>query len=101
MWATVAWGLAALPATLLPAAEVTENLILDGGMEEWKATWWNYLTVSCKKIQLARDEQGRVLTPKTFSQTYDLLLMKPESGDVHSGQRTLRMKGNSTSDPPT
>ena len=55
--------------TPLPAAELTGNLVCDGGMEEWRTTgprdgWWNYLTVSWKKAEFARDEKGHVLTPK-------------------------------------
>lgn len=89
----------AVPVTTpLPAAELTGNLVCDGGMEEWRTTgpqdgWWNYLTVSWKAAELARDEKGNALTPKILSQMYDTRVLKPETRDVHGGQRALRLNG--------
>ena len=53
-------------ATSLRAVELTENLIQDGGMEEWTTTEpqrgeWNYLTVSCKGTEFGRNEKGYIL----------------------------------------
>ena len=80
------------------AAELTANLIRDGGMEEWQTTGpqdggWSYLTVSCKGTEFGRDEKGNVHTPVIFSQAYDTRVMKPETGDVHGGKKALRLKG--------
>lgn len=85
-------------ATPLPAADLTENLIVDGGMEEWQATgpqdgWWDYLAVQWKAAEFARDEKGRILTPKITDQFLDTKVVKPETGDVHGGQKALRLKG--------
>ena len=90
--------LAAFVATSLPAAESTENLVTDGGMEQWEATgpedgWWNYLSVEWKAAQFARDDKGRILTPSITDQLLDTVVLKPETQDVHSGQKALRLKG--------
>lgn len=92
------WCVAICPLSPLGAAEVTENLVVDGGMEEWRATgpqdgWWNYLAVQWKAAEFARDERGRILTPKITDQFYDTRLVKPETGDVRGGQKALRFKG--------
>jgi hypothetical protein len=86
------------PVLVLPAGEVTGNLVLDGGLEEWQATgpkdpWWDYLTVQWRSAEFARDEQGRILTPRLADQFYETRLVKPESADVHSGSKALRLKG--------
>ncbi|MBI3922866.1 MAG: hypothetical protein HY318_15705 [Armatimonadetes bacterium] len=78
--------------------DLTDNLVVDGGMEEWRETsptdgWWNYLTVSCKGLELAKNEKGNLLTAKVLSQFYECKLMKPEDRDVHGGKRALRLKG--------
>ena len=80
--------------------ELTENLVVDGGMEEWQATGpnggafgWNYLTISCKAVEFGRDEKENILTPKIFSQAYDTKVLKPELSDVHGGRKSLRLKG--------
>ena len=93
---------------IIRAEEIGDNLICDGGMEEWQATgpqggWWNYLTVSCKATEFGRDEKKNILTPKIFSQAYETKVLKPECNDVHGGRKALRLKGqfylsNSSSD---
>ena len=90
--------LAMFTATSLPAAEVTENLVADGGMEQWRTTgpddsWWNYLTVQWQETEFTRDDRGRILTPKIADQLYDTKILKPEANDVYSGQSALRLKG--------
>lgn len=93
LWLVAALGLA-------QAADVTGNLVTDGGMETWNATGpqggvfgWDYLTVANKQVDLARDEQGRVLTPTIMSQFSDTQLVRPEAQDAHGGQKALRLKG--------
>lgn len=90
--------LAAFVATSLPAAELTENLVTDGGMEQWNSTgpedgWWNYLSVQWQAAQFARDGKGRILTPSITDQLLDTAVLRPESQDVHTGQKALRLKG--------
>jgi hypothetical protein len=101
----VGMAVAALVAMLalapaLAATELTDNLVADGGMEEWQATGpqggpfgWDYLTVQWKAAEFARDEQGRILTPKITDQFYDTHVVKPETEDVHGGRKALRLKG--------
>jgi hypothetical protein len=90
---------AIFPLTL-PGAELTANLVADGGMETWDTTGpqggpfgWDYLTVQWKAAEFARDEQGRILTPKITDQFYDTHVVKPETEDVHGGRKALRLKG--------
>lgn len=80
------------------AVEVTDNLVTDGGMEQWRATgptdpWWNYLTVQWQAAEFARDDRGRVLTPAITDQFYDTKVVKPEAAEVHGGQHALRLHG--------
>lgn len=85
-------------ATCALGEETTDNLILDGGMEEWRETsptdgWWNYLTVSNKDTSLSRNDKGNLLTPRVFSQFLGCQTMQREDHDAHGGKCAVRMKG--------
>jgi len=78
--------------------QTTGNLIADGGMEEWRSVEpgkgeWDYFGVACKGIEFGRDEKQGILAPKILSQFYECKVFKPETGDVHSGHKALRLKG--------
>ena len=98
--ASLGWHVAICHMSPFTAAEVSGNLVTDGGMEEWGATGpeggpfgWNYLAVQWKSAEFARDGQGRILTPAITDQFYDTQVVKPETQDVHAGQKALRLKG--------
>lgn len=81
------------------AVELTDNLFVDGGMEEWGETGpdsggWNYLTVSAKAWSFSKNAKGNLLTPKILAQILGAGVMKLEEQDVHSGKRALRLKGD-------
>jgi hypothetical protein len=79
------------------ATNLSENLIKDGGMEEWKETVpqnhsiWGYLVTS--KVELDKNDKGNLLTPQILSQFYETKLMRPEEKDVHSGKKAMRLGG--------
>jgi hypothetical protein len=76
--------------------ELTGNLILDGGMEEWVATGpmspgWSYLT-SDKNISLSKNAMGEILTPKINSQFSECKTLERDSG-ARAGNFSLRLRG--------
>ena len=90
--------LAAPLSTPLPGAELTGNLVVGGGMEQWRTvkpsmtSWWEHLTRQ-KGCSLSRDARMNLLMPTVLSQCSGCKTMQLETADVHSGKRALRLKG--------
>lgn len=80
----------------LPAAELTPNLVVDGGMEQWITVtpttkdWWEHLTRQ-KKCALSYDEQQNILMPRALSQCGGCKVMQRETVDVYNGKYALRL----------
>lgn len=84
------------PQPSLPAENLTENLVVDGGMEEWITVtpamkdWWEHLSRQ-KGCALSYDEQKNILMPGALSQCGGCKVMQRETKDVHSGKFALRL----------
>lgn len=89
----------ALAAQALPAADLTDNLITDGGIEEWETvrpsgtpgSWWLHLKQH-KDAAFTYDAEQNILMPKVFSQSAGLKGMQLEAADVHGGKHALRLR---------
>ena len=102
-WFCLLWRIVVFPCMLLLETPVfgqqtTGNLIADGGMEEWRSIQpgglgWNYFGVACKGVEFGRDEKPGILVPAILSQFAECKIFKPETKDVHSGHKALRLKG--------
>jgi len=75
------------------AADLTPNLVCDGGMETWRevrpeASLYNRLKV----LDVSRTQTGAILMPSAYEQGA-IEVVQRESADVASGEYALRLKG--------
>ncbi|MBI4027807.1 MAG: hypothetical protein HY360_22670 [Verrucomicrobia bacterium] len=82
------------------AEDLSDNLVCDGGMEEWlengpdAASVWNYLTIQCKGTEFTKNAKGNYLLPKIHGQINEgCKLLQLEDKDAHSGRKALRLHG--------
>jgi hypothetical protein len=88
-----------MAAQVLPAANLTDNLITDGGIEKWETvrpsgtpgSWWLHLKQH-KDAAFTYDAEQNILMPKVFSQSAGLKGMQMETADVHGGKHALRLR---------
>lgn len=86
-------------ACVAHAEETSENLITDGGFEEWETvrpsgvagSWWLHLTRHAGAA-FTHDAEKNILMPKAFGQSAGLKTMQQENADVHGGGRALRLE---------
>jgi len=91
--------LLAFAAAASPAAPLTDNLITDGGIEEWitvkpvgtPGSWWLHLKQH-KDAAFTYDADQNILMPKVFEQSAGLKGMQMETADVHGGRHALRLR---------
>lgn len=92
----VSLSLAMLGLPWRSAADLTENLVVDGGMEHWETVtpttkdWWEHLTRQ-KGCTLSYDGQKNILMPRAMEQCGGCKVMQRETGDVHGGKSALRL----------
>ena len=97
----MAAGLVFLTASAVLSAELTPNLVLDGGIEQWTEVLptdggWNTLNFTWKSWQFSKTEKGGLLSPVFFNQPSDWGfkgIFQREESDVHGGKYALRLKG--------
>ena len=80
------------------AAELTPNLVRDGGFEQWDEVGpesWKMRFFVKNNWQMSFTDKGNVLIPLIFSQyTGKGYILKMENTDVFSGKHSLRLKGS-------
>ena len=91
-------GCLSLGAVAYSAEDTTPNLVMDGGIEQWKEVGperWEMQFFVKNNWQISSTEKGSLLVPSIFSQYEGKdCNLKMENTDVFSGKHSLQLKGS-------